>query len=214
MRGLILDDSKLSVSTYHRDPTITRMQLLREATRLAHTRIEGVLPFLDPALTRARYTRVVEAFYGFYAPLEPSIVRAAESDGAALALELRAKLPLLATDLRALGRTPAEVLALARCCSVPVVASSSQAIGILYVIEGATLGGQVIRKHLRDRLEIDAAGGAAFFTGYGAMTGAMWTRFVEHVNHSRTIQTDVAVNAAVDTFQRLTQWLEASLGTS
>ena len=60
-------------------PIVTRMQRLREATRVVHTRIEGVLPLLDPALTRARYTRVVEAFYGFYAPLEPCIARGPSS---------------------------------------------------------------------------------------------------------------------------------------
>ena len=193
---------------------VSRMQVLREATRDAHTRIERVLPLLEPGLTRARYTRVLEAFYGFYAPLEPSIARAAATEGAALALELRAKLPLLATDLRALGQTPAEIEALPRCRDLPVLESASHAIGILYVMEGATLGGQIIRRHLRDGAEIDASSGAAFFTGYGATTGAMWARFVDHVNQSTTIETDAAVRAAVHTFQTLTQWLQASLGPS
>lgn len=190
------------------------MQVLREATRLVHARVEAVLPLLDPGLTRARYTRVVEAFHGFYAPLEPSIARAAAGEGEALTLELRAKLPLLATDLRALGRTPAEIAALPWCRSLPAVDSASRSLGALYVIEGATLGGQIIRKQLRDRLGIDAASGAGFFTGYGATTGAMWTRFVDHVNQSATIETSAAVHAAVETFETLTQWLEASLGHS
>ena len=192
----------------------TRMQVLREATRGVHARIERALPLLDPGLTRARYARVIEAFYGFYAPLEPSIARAAAVEGAALALDLRAKLPLLATDLRALGATPAEIEALPRCRDLPVLDSASHAIGMLYVIEGATLGGQIIRRHLRDGLEIEAASGAAFFTGYGVTTGAMWQRFVDHVNESTTIETEAVVGAAVDTFQTLTQWLEASLGPS
>lgn len=188
------------------------MQVLREATRDVHTRIERVLPLLEPGLTRARYTRVVEAFYGFYAPLEPALARAAAAEGAALALDLRAKLPLLATDLRALGVTSAQIEALPRCRDLPVLDSASHALGILYVIEGSTLGGQIIRKHLRDRLELDAASGAAFFTGYGATTGAMWTRFVDHVNHSTTLETDAAVRAAVHTFETLTEWLEARSG--
>ncbi len=187
------------------------MQALRDATRAAHTRIEGVLPLLEPGLTRARYTRVVEAFYGFYAPLEPSIVRAAAAEGAALSLGRRAKLPLLTTDLRALGKPLAELELLPRCRHLPVLDSASHAIGILYVIEGATLGGQIIRRHLRDRLGIDEASGAAYFTGYGATTGAMWRSFVDHVNHSTTLETEVATRAAVHTFEALTQWLEATL---
>jgi len=193
---------------------VTRMQALREATRDEHARIERVLPLLDPRLTHARYTRVVEAFYGFYAPLEPAIARAAAAEGAALALAQRAKLPLLVTDLRALGATPAEIDAVPRCRDLPVLDSASHALGILYVIEGATLGGQIIRKHLRDSLEIDATSGAAFFTGYGATTGAMWTCFVDHVNRSTNIDTDAALRAAAHTFQTMTQWFETSLGAS
>ena len=195
-------------------PIVTRMQRLREATRVVHTRIEGVLPLLDPGLTRTRYIRVVEAFYGFYAPLEPCIARAVGAEGAALTLELRAKLPLLATDLRALGRTDAELEDLPRCRDVPTVDTASHAIGTLYVIEGATLGGQIIRKHLRDGLAIEAVSGAAFFTGYGARTGAMWSGFGEHVDRSPTLDTAVAVAAAVATFQTLTVWLEASLSAA
>lgn len=190
------------------------MRVLREATHLAHMRIEGVLPLLDPGLTRARYTQVVETFYGFCAPLEPRITSAAGAVGPALTLDLRSKLPLLLTDLRALGRTRAEVEALPHCPSLPVVESPSHAIGALYVLEGATLGGQIIRKHLRNLLDIDASRGAAYFTGYGATTGAMWTRFGQYVNESAEIETDAALHAAVETFQTLTRWLEVSSSPS
>lgn len=190
------------------------MHVLREATRLAHAQIEGVLPLVDPRLTRPRYTRVVEAFFGFYAPLEPLIVRAATVEREALMLEQRAKLPLLATDLRALNVTAAEIERLPRCCDLPVVDSVSHAMGVLYVVEGATLGGQIIGRHLRDGLGIAASSGAAFFTGYGEATGTMWMRFGDHVNRSTTIDTKTAVDAAVDTFRTLTVWLEASSGVA
>lgn len=192
----------------------TRMQLLRDATRVVHSRIEGVLPVLDPGLTRARYTRVIEAFYGFYAPLEKLLVRAAAGEGAALLLERRAKLPLLVSDLHALGVTTAEISVLPHCRNLPAIQSPSHAIGILYVIEGSTLGGQIIRKHLRAALDIDGSTGAAYFIGYGVATGAMWTAFADHVNGSSTLEIDAAIQGAVETFQTLARWIEASLGAA
>ena len=187
------------------------MQILRDATRLAHARIEAALPVLDPELSRGSYTRVIQAFYGFYAPLEPCLALALPAEGAALALEQRAKVPLLVTDLIALGRTPSEVDVLPQCRRLPGVASASHAIGVLYVFEGATLGGQIIRKHLRARLDIDPSSGAAFFSGYLDATRAMWMQFVDHVERSSSLVLDEAVVAAVDTFETLTSWLQSSL---
>lgn len=196
------------------DASVTRMQLLRDATRLVHSRIEGLLPVLEPGLTRARYRRVIEAFYGFHAPLEASLMRAAAGEGAALTLDLRTKLPLLIADLRALGVTTAEIEALPHCRNLPAIHSPSHAIGILYVIEGSTLGGQIIRKHLRAALGIDGSTGTAYFTGYGPETRSMWTGFCDHVNGSSTLEIDAAIDAAADTFQSLARWLEASLGAA
>ena len=88
------------------------MQRLREATRLVHARIEASLPLLAPSLTLATYTRVIEAFHGFYAPMEPRL---------AGSFPHSAKVPLLVADLCALGKTPAEVDALPRCAELPQV---------------------------------------------------------------------------------------------
>ena len=82
---------------------------------------------------------------------------------------------------------------------------------MLYVFEGATLGGQIIGRHLRDGLRIDRGNGAAFFGGYGDETGAMWMRFSRHVDTSSIIDTEAAVGAAVETFEKLQVWLDAAL---
>jgi heme oxygenase len=50
------------------------------------------------------------------------------------------------------------------------------AVGCLYVLEGATLGGQFISRHLAT-LGIGPANGGLFFHGYGAKTGEMWKSF-------------------------------------
>ncbi len=194
--------------------TQSPMHRLREATRLAHARVEASLPLMSPSLTLATYVRVLEAFHGVYAQLEPRLSRAAAEHGVALALGDRGKVALLVADLAALGKSVAEVQALPRCADLPRVTSASQAIGVLYVLEGATLGGRIILRHVDAALGLDAAGGAAFFSGYGDATGAMWTRFSRHVDAASAIDTDVAIAAAIETFETLTVWLDAALAGS
>lgn len=52
------------------------------------------------------------------------------------------------------------------------------ALGILYVIEGSTLGGKVIYKHLQKTLGLNEESGAAYFYGYGDHTGELWKNFL------------------------------------
>ena len=189
-----------------------RMQELREATRAAHDRVERMLPVREPGLTRARYVRVLEAMYGFYAPLEASCRAVAGADGVAIELARRAKLPLLETDLVALGNSTDEIRALPRARQLPRLGSASHAMGVLYVLEGATLGGQIIQRHVQRSLGLDASTGAAFFVGYGERTRQMWMQFTAHVERAAGLEIAETTRAAVETFDALERWLRAWLG--
>jgi heme oxygenase len=52
------------------------------------------------------------------------------------------------------------------------------ALGYCYVIEGSTLGGRVILKHVSPALKLEE-GGTRFFAGYGAETGGFWKSFLQ-----------------------------------
>jgi heme oxygenase len=192
-------------------PLPSRMGQLRQATRVVHDRLELALPLCDRNLTLPRYVRILEAFYTFYAPLEPHLAPALGLDSVALELSAREKAPLLAADLRVLGHAPAAVLALPRCPSLPTVALPSQAMGTLYVLEGATLGGQIIARHLRSTLDLDVSNGAAFFAGYGERTREMWTRFANSVEDAAQLDLAAAIRTAIETFETLEHWLITSL---
>ncbi len=128
-----------------------------------------------------------------------------------LALVERAKLPLLARDLSALG-APLNRLPLVGV--VPDVSTLSRAVGALYVVEGATLGGQIIRRHVCKRLGIEATTGARFFTGYGAATRLMWSRFGNYVDHAPSLELPAAIGAAIETFQTMTTWFDLALAST
>ena len=77
------------------------------------------------------------------------------------------------------------------------------ALGLLYVVEGATLGGQVISRRLEVKL--------AFFRGYGEATGRMWRETSARLRAvSNPAAQDEAVRSAVSCFTLLRRWLGAS----
>jgi heme oxygenase len=179
---------------------------LREATKGVHERLGRALPLNNPELTLDAYRGVIEALYGFHAPLEMRLsVAAAKSDGLVPMLG-REKLWRLRQDLRALGSTDERIEALPRCTWVPEISTVPRAFGCLYVIEGATLGGRVVARAVREHLGLGPSTGASFFEGYGAATGTMWRSFLDCLKACTKSRAEV-VEAAMDTFAALERWL-------
>ena len=79
----------------------------------------------------------------------------------------------------ALGSTPEAVAALPHCKRLPSVDTLPGLLGCLCVSEGASLGGQVITRHLRASLGLTPSTGGAFFFGVGEPTGQCWKTFVQ-----------------------------------
>jgi heme oxygenase len=182
------------------------LDLLRERTRAAHERAEAALPLLDPALDRDAYRAVLEGFWGFHAALEPRLRAVPGVEALGLRLDERRKLPRLERDLRVLGADPVRVPVADR---VPAPGGVAEALGCMYVLEGATLGGRVISRHLAAR-GIGPETGGAFFTGYGERTGEMWKAFSRVIGAYAAAHPDAEeamVRAADDTFALLERWL-------
>ena len=183
---------------------------LKRETAEQHARVEAMLPLLDAGLTRDAYRRVLAAFYGFHRPLEPALWSAPGLAALGLHAAERRKVPLLERDLRALGLDDAALAALPDCARLPDVGTLPHAVGCLYVLEGATLGGRVIERRLVRTLGVDAARGGAFFASYGERVGPMWAayraaaaRYAEEGGDENAV-----VAAAVETFASLARWLE------
>lgn len=52
------------------------------------------------------------------------------------------------------------------------------ALGVLYVIEGSTLGGRFILKNVSKFPELSGNNGTSYFNGYGDKTGSYWKAFL------------------------------------
>jgi len=186
------------------------LKRLRQATSGRHRALECQLPLLDPRLSRASYHRIVSRFFGYYEPLEARLLSLPwwHEIGVDYAAERR-KTPRLESDLIALGETPEGLARLPRCAALPAVASIPQVLGCLYVIEGATLGGQLISRHLQAHLGLTPVSGGAFFNGYGVETGRRWQAFGATLTAlvQRTGGEDDIIESANDTFATIDEWL-------
>lgn len=185
------------------DPANPLLHALREGTRACHKGLEQRLPFFSDGFDLLAYQRLIEAYYGFHAPLEAAL---AGYQGVE-----RNKAPALARDLLALGLDAAQVDALAQCSALPRIDSEASALGVMYVLEGSTLGGQVLKRAMAERLGVGADSGAGFFDVYGPLTGAHWRSFLARLAGASLPPAGLtcAVQAAVATFEGFEQWLEA-----
>lgn len=165
------------------------------------------MPLLEPTLTLSGYTAVLAALVGLYRPLEAGIAGiGAESLGGG------PRTALLEDDLVYLGMTPQTVKALPACPTLPRLTTLADAAGCVYVLEGATLGGQVLSRHLARHLGIAPDRGGRFLHGHGAETGPRWRAFVgrlDLVGRRPDVPAARVVAAAVGTFAAFEAWLEA-----
>lgn len=179
---------------------------LRTQTRCAHDAIESVLDIMSPALSPTTYRQQLETFYGFYQPLEVRLAALTDWSAWDVDLAVRAKTPLLDTDLHLLqGPLPRS---LPVCTDLPRLHTVADGFGCLYVLEGATLGGQIISRHVSRTLGLDHLHGAAFFQGYGEHTGAMWKAFRLALSNfaSTPARQDAVIASALATFHTLQRW--------
>lgn len=157
------------------------LENLRSSTSQAHTALEE-LPvsesILKPDVTDVEYTHYLTLMRDVVKDVEENIYPVVKPYIADLDSRLRTK--HIEADLENLGAvsTPAEK---------PISGGITEeitpgfAFGVLYVLEGSTLGGRVILKNINKVLGHDAENGAAFFNGHGALTGPQWKSFVEQL---------------------------------
>ena len=179
---------------------------LRTATADDHRRVEAQLDLMDPALDRDRLTSAVSALHAFWAAAEEGLARWAgrcPDDAARLDWPQRRRAHVYEADLRALGAAPA-----AERPELPGVQDTDEALGRMYVLEGATLGGAFIDRHLSDLPALTGVRLRAF-TPYGERTGAMWHAYrrAARAHTTGAGDADRVVRAACDTFAALASWV-------
>ncbi len=153
----------------------------------------------------ARYRLLLRLFYGFHRGWEEQLLAQAPADVQLFYLDRR-KTPLLESDLRLLGESEQELREV-HPCRFDSLAGRARALGSMYVIEGSTLGGQVIARIIEAELGFRQGAGYSFFRGYGAETATMWRAFQDFLTRAALgAPEEEVVAAARQTYAVLQAW--------
>lgn len=177
------------------------MAKLKEATREQHENLETLVDVMNKMFTRQDYELLLTKFYKFYSSIEPRVAENRLVDSG-LDFDSRLKTPSLERDLRKLGIFENVKHLAGSWTDLPVLDTAGKAFGSCYVMEGATLGGQIIMRHLKQNLDLTPENGGSFFNSYGENVGPMWKQFCAVTTEfaARNENDDEIVNSARDTF--------------
>jgi len=180
--------------------------LLRQVTKPSHHALDHhplLVPLLKTDISPAQYGDALAALHGVQAAAEAAILKFLVKQPGLLDYAPRRKLSALLSDLTILQRIPVKT-----ATEFPLPDSVPALIGVLYVIEGATLGGQLIARNLRK------AGlnhfPFSFFEVYGDLSGQRWDEFWHFVDAQCPPEADgTAADWAVAMFSAIQRHMDA-----
>ncbi|MFT3795296.1 biliverdin-producing heme oxygenase [Flavobacterium sp.] len=155
--------------------TSTFLDHLRTRTNTSHQKLESLpvsASILSETITVADYARYLQLMHDVVQQTE-TLIFPILSD-VVPDLDARRKTQLLENDLAFIGATiqPMNRVFDATDFSLPF------ALGIMYTVEGSSLGGRFILKNIQSVLGFDENNGAKYFAGYGNKTGSHWKNFL------------------------------------
>ena len=181
---------------------------LRQETAESHQKLEDnplSRAILSPSVSLKDYQTYLAALFGVAIACEDQVFPAIPH--IITDLHSRYKSRLIIDDLLATGFSEAEIDAL------PVYrfefSSAAEALGIMYVLEGSTLGGKILHRHIHEVLGLTPENGASYFWGYGAQTGNLWKSFISSLTQfvDENEERDGVIDSAKKTFTIIDNWL-------
>ena len=167
------------------------VQALRAATGDAHQALDRAI---DPVAALREFPRriaMLRRYHVMHAGAEAAMAPFLAADHG-LCFDRRRRAAVLLADLAALGASPARTVA------VPTITTHPAALGMLYVMEGSTLGGKLIRRDLQaDGVDMTGLG---FLDPYGADAGRMWRVVIDRLESSPAADLQAVVDGAVAGF--------------
>ena len=194
-------------------------QFLRDATHQDHVRLNRhplLVGITKADYSLATYHRVLKTYFRFYEQIEYAFTQYlsvfpvyTDADHKPFDYQPRLKLPWLRQDLHHARIEPASIPA--ANASVDIT-STAELVGILYTIEGSSLGGEVISQHISRNLGLTPDAGGRFFYGYGKQILPMWREFESFMDFALTSPSEMeaAGLAARKTFNRMEKMLDGA----
>ena len=188
--------------------------VLREQTDDIHQllhRHSSFVALFNQNLKADEYQRLIERLFGFYAPLDDAVEALISNAGSALHdYGYTRRSTLLGRDLLDLGVQQSAIDALPRCPQTNKVVTPETLGGVLYVVEGATLGGSVIERALSKTLRADGPEGKRYWAWCREEGKYCWSKLNAYLDG---LEVDDQVlkdhlTGAQETFRVFAEWLE------
>jgi heme oxygenase (biliverdin-IX-beta and delta-forming) len=91
---------------------------------------------------------------------------------------------------------------------MPIVDSVEAALGMYYVLEGSTMGGQIISRILSNSMNVNPDIGFSFFNPYQSQTVPRWEKFKSYLNAAADqLDQEQIISAANSFFNGYHQWI-------
>lgn len=186
------------------------IEKLRQSTAEIHKELDSwLMPVFRDMDNTDKYSKLLRAFYGYYAPLMDRI--GVEIDTHYLPDFAQRRNPdSILNDLASINKPNTFIHS---ATALPEIHNASQAFGALYVLEGSTLGGVFLSKMLGENMNIDEKNGLSFFYGYGKASREMWNVFIEQINlfAKEKGSEEAILTTAADTFRYFKDHLQQNL---
>jgi heme oxygenase (biliverdin-IX-beta and delta-forming) len=119
----------------------------------------------------------------------------------------RRKAASILTDLKTLGKVGSSTLSIPL---IPEINAGFAALGAIYVLEGSTLGGKVIKELISKQLNRSSDTSFGFFDGYGENTFKMWQDFKLAIDRLLLTEQEYLqiIDTANKTFTTLKNWMQ------
>ena len=96
--------------------------------------------------------------------------------------------------------------------TLPEMRDDASLLGAMYVLEGSTLGGQVIARHVERVLGLTAGQGNAYFRGHTEQTGQLWKEFCDALRTKLPdSEADAVIAAAKAMFGVFGTWMRTGM---
>ena len=179
------------------------IQNLRMSTADCHKQLELnslSLALLSDSVNENIYCRYLTQLYSFVKGFEQYVYPALSHHF--LNINDRKKALFIEEDLKAHHITFDNYIILKEAFFSDIYPGVYVAAGALYVLEGSTLGGQIIVKHLQKAMP-PGFKNAAYFSAYQQKTGSMWKEFLQQLTAlpQSKQQEQQIISGAITTFK-------------
>jgi heme oxygenase (biliverdin-IX-beta and delta-forming) len=179
------------------------LEQLRRETLPDHNAVEKSVPLMDEELDVDTYISYLLKLHGIIATWEEWAAPNAPAWIHPL-LVARRRGQLLTLDLKWFG---ADACGEARP-ALPEMKDAAGLLGAMYVMEGSTLGGQLIARRVELVLKLTPGQGNAYFRGHNERTGKLWKEFCDALRTNvPDTETEAVIAAAKAMFGVYGSWM-------